>query len=63
MKLTFEKTKSRLVLFPKLKKYCKNMPNEKKTIKKKFQKQKLLKKKKKTKKMIAIIIIVKIKIK
>ena len=40
MKLTFEKTKSRLVLFPKLRKDCKNIPNEKKTSKKKIIKTK-----------------------
>ena len=40
MKLTFEKTKSRLVLFPKLRKDCKNIPNEKKNSKKKIIKTK-----------------------
>ena len=64
MKLTFEKTKSRLVLFPKLRKDCKNIPNEKKTNKKKSLKQKMqLKRMKKTKKIITIIVIVKIIIK
>jgi len=45
MKLTFEKTKSRLVLFPKLRKDCKNIPNEKKTSKKKITKTKTTTKK------------------